>query len=127
MAKPFDDTNTGIIGVNDYKQKDTHPDQRGRANIGGLWYWVSGWDKSAGGRNFTSLSFTLMTQDEADKVIAKQAEKQRPQQGSQPQQQSGGQQQSQRQAQQQPQQPQQTTQNSGSNEPQMDFDDDIPF
>lgn len=125
MAKQFDDTNTGIIGVNDYKQKDTHPDQRGRANIGGIWYWVSGWDKTAGGRNFTSLAFTEMTQDEADKVIQKQAEKQRPQQGSQQRQQQAGSQQQSQQKQQQTQQ--QSTQSSGSNEPPMDFDDDIPF
>lgn len=121
MAKQYDDTNTGIIGVNDYKQKETHPDQRGRANVGGLWYWVSGWDKSANGRNFTSLAFTLMTQDEVDKMLEKQAAKQRPQQGAQQQQPQQSTQQTQ-----QTQQPQQSPQ-VGSNEPPMDFDDDIPF
>lgn len=116
-TKQFDDTNTGIIGKNDYKQKDTHPDQRGRVNIKGLWFWVSGWDKQAGGRSFTSLAFTEMTQSEVDTMMEKRAAKQAPQQQSQqqPQQQS------------RPAQQQQSAPATPSQEPPMDFDDDIPF
>ncbi|QQV88316.1 putative single-stranded DNA binding protein [Erwinia phage Fifi44] len=124
-TKTYDDTNTGIIGANDYKQKDTHPDQRGRCNVGGLWYWVSGWDKKSNNRTFTSLAFTLMTQDEVDKMMAKRAEKERPQQGAQqqqPQQQAPAQSQPQQQA-----PAQQTPPATQNNEPPMDFDDDIPF
>lgn len=116
--KQYDDTNTGIIGKNDYKQKETHPDQRGRVNVAGLWYWVSGWDKNAGGRSFTSLAFTEMTQDEVDKMMAKRAEKSAPQQRPQQQQQ---------QAPTQQQAPAQQTPPTQNNEPPMDFDDDIPF
>ncbi|WJN63723.1 ssDNA binding protein [Erwinia phage Aioli] len=123
-TKTYDDTNTGIIGANDYKQKDTHPDQRGRCNVGGLWYWVSGWDKRSNNRTFTSLAFTLMTQDEVDKMMAKRAEKERPQQGAQQQQQAQAPAQSQPQQQAPAQQTPPATQN---NEPPMDFDDDIPF
>lgn len=119
-TKTFDDTNTGIIGKNDYKQKDNHPDQRGRVNVAGIWYWVSGWDKNAGGRNFTSLAFTEMTQDEVDKMMAKRAEKQAPQQRPQ-------QQQQQAQPQQQAAPQTQTPPATQNNEPPMDFDDDIPF
>ncbi|QEM42984.1 single-stranded DNA-binding protein [Escherichia phage vB_EcoM_4HA13] len=113
-VKQYDDTNTGIIGKNDYKQKDTHPDQRGRVNIKGLWFWVSGWDKMANGRQFTSLAFTEMTQAEVDTMMEKRAAKSAPQQ---PQQQ------------QQAQAPAQQTPPAGhpSQEPPMDFDDDIPF
>lgn len=121
--KQYDDTNTGIIGKNDYKQKETHPDQRGRVNVAGLWYWISGWDKQAGGRSFTSLAFTEMTQDEVDKMMAKRAEKSAPQQRPQQQQQQQPQQQSQ-----QPPAQQQQTPPTQNNEPPMDnFDDDIPF
>lgn len=115
-VKQYDDTNTGIIGKNDYKQKDTHPDQRGRVNIKGLWFWVSGWDKMVNGRKFTSLAFTEMTQAEVDNMMAKRAAKQAPQQQSQ--------------QQQQPQQQapaQQPPAGHPSQEPLMDFDKDIPF
>ena len=121
MAQQYNDENTGIIGKNDYKEKDAHPDQKGRVNVGGLWYWLAGWEKTKNGRNFTSLAFTLMTQDEVDKMLQKRAEKERPQQGQAPQQQAGTQQQA-------PQQsaPQQAPQLQPNNPPQ-DFDDDIPF
>lgn len=122
MAQQYDDTNTGIIGSNDFKQKDSHPDQRGRINIGGLWYWLSGWDKHKNGRTFTSLAATLMTQDEVDKMMEKRAQKERPQQppaNQQPQQQPQT-------RQQQPQQQQQQSNQNPDNTP-NDFDDDIPF
>lgn len=112
--KQYDDTNTGIIGKNDYKEKDSHPDIRGRVNVDGLWYWVSGWEKNVNGREFTSLALTLMTQDQVDKMLAKRAEKQRPQQRAQGQQS-------------QPQQQQQTQQQYTGPEPTQDYDDDIPF
>ena len=116
-VKQYDDTNTGIIGKNDYKQKDTHPDQRGRVNIKGLWFWVSGWDKQANGRTFTSLAFTEMTQAEVDTMMEKRAAKQAPQQ---PQQQ-----QPQRQAPaQQPPARQEGEPNPDANQ---NFDEDIPF
>lgn len=122
MAKVYDDTNTGIIGVNDYKQKDTHPDQRGRCNVAGLWYWVSGWDKKAGNRSFTSLAFTLMTQSEVDTMLEKRAAKDKPQQS-----QGQGQQQAAPQQQQAAPQQQQQSAPPVYNEPPMDFDDDTPF
>ena len=128
MTKVYDDTNTGIIGANDYKQKDTHPDQRGRCNVNGLWYWVSGWDKKAGNRSFTSLAFTLMTQSEVDTMMEKRAAKQQPQQGQQGQQaQAQGQQQQQQAAPQQAAPQQQQSAPPVYNEPPMDFDGVIPF
>lgn len=122
----YDDNNTGIIGQNDYKQAGTkQPEQKGRAKIGGLWYWLSGWDKNASnGRAYTSLSFTLMTQDEADKQEEKQRAKRAPQQQPQGQQQQA--------APRQQSTPQQQTPPANhpaapGNEPPVDFDDDIPF
>ncbi|QIS79332.1 single strand DNA binding protein [Pantoea phage vB_PagM_SSEM1] len=121
-TKTYDDTNTGIIGKNDYKQKDTHPDQRGRCNVDGIWYWVSGWDKAANGRTFTSLAFTMMTQAEVDTMLEKRAAKQAPQQAAQQRQQP-----QQQQTQQQSAPQSQTPPPAQNNEPPMDFDDDIPF
>lgn len=115
----YDNTNSGIIGTNDYKTTDKHPDQKGRINVEGVWYWLSGWEKSAGGRNFMSLALTIMTQDEADKVEAKLAEKQAPQQAAQNRPAA--------QPQSRDAQPAQQAQAAGSNPPPADFDDDIPF
>lgn len=125
MSKEYDDTNTGIIGTNDYKQKDTHPDQRGRVNVNGLWYWVSGWDKvGSNGRKFTSLSFTLMTQGEVDTMMEKRKAKQAPQQGAQQQQQQTQQQAAPKS---EPQAQQSIPEGHPAGEPPMDFDDDILF
>jgi len=50
--------NSGSIFVNDKKEKDSHPDRSGKAMIGGVEYYVSGWLKeSAGGKKFLSLAF----------------------------------------------------------------------
>ena len=53
----FDKTNTGILGANKRKEKDTHPDINGSINIDGKDYWLSGWRKQGqDGSTFYSLS-----------------------------------------------------------------------
>lgn len=76
MSEQNQDLNRGIIGVNGYRQNDRQPDQSGRINIGGLWYWLSGWEQEKNGRKFTSLQATIMTQDQVDKMLANRAAKQ---------------------------------------------------
>ena len=50
--------NTGTLGVNNRKEKETHPDYSGSMRIDGRDYWISGWKKVAGnGSNFLSLAF----------------------------------------------------------------------
>jgi hypothetical protein len=62
--KQFDRTNTGTLGRNTRKEKDSHPDFTGQININGVDYWLSGWTKTAGpqaakpGSKFLSLSVT---------------------------------------------------------------------
>lgn len=118
-TKEYNDVNTGIIGKNSYKEKDNHPDIRGRINIDGIWYWLSGWEKTSNGQTFHSLAATIMTQEQVDKMLAKRAAKQAPQQAAQQRQQP---------QQQAPAQQQQQTPPAGhpASEP-ADFDDDIPF
>lgn len=80
QAKPqYDDTNTGMIMANNQRTKETHPNCRGRANIEGVWYWVSGWNKMSSNTNerFVSLAYTRMTDEE----VAKYVHKTMPQQG----------------------------------------------
>ena len=51
--------NSGSLFQNDKKEKDTHPDSKGSAIIGGVEYWVSAWRKTgSGGKKFLSLAFT---------------------------------------------------------------------
>lgn len=58
MAKEFDNTNRGVLFVNNRKEKDTHPDRTGSLNVGGVEYFLDGWLKTPkeGGTQFLSLS-----------------------------------------------------------------------
>ena len=49
--------NSGSISANKRKEKDTHPDIRGQATIGGVEYWVDGWMKENDRGKWYSLSF----------------------------------------------------------------------
>jgi hypothetical protein len=49
--------NAGSISKNQRKEKDTHPDIKGSATIGGVAYWVSGWQKSNDNGTYYSLAF----------------------------------------------------------------------
>lgn len=71
----FNDLNTGILGSNSFKKAENHPDVRGRINVEGIWYWVSGWNKKAGNTEFTSLALTIMTQEQVDEMMRKREEK----------------------------------------------------
>ena len=49
--------NSGLLGLNDRKEKDSHPDHKGSALIGGVEYWISGWNKENQYGPFISLAF----------------------------------------------------------------------
>ena len=49
--------NTGLLGINDRKQKENHPDYTGKINVEGKEFYLKGWKKVAkSGLNFMSLS-----------------------------------------------------------------------
>jgi hypothetical protein len=51
--------NRGALWKNDKREKDTHPQMRGQAEVNGVEYWVSAWTSSEGGKKpLVSLSFT---------------------------------------------------------------------
>lgn len=116
----YSDVNTGIIGSNGFKKDPKHPDVRGRINVDGIWYWVSGWNKQANGNEFTSLALTIMTQEQVDEMMRKREEKAKAK--AQPQ--AAAQQQRQQPAAQQQAPVQQQTQNPDVNQV---FDESIPF
>ena len=56
----YDNTNTGALFRNEYKQKPNQPDYTGNANINGDDYKIAAWKKtSKGGKQYLSLAYTL--------------------------------------------------------------------
>jgi hypothetical protein len=54
----YDNSNTGTLGKNKRKEKDTQPGYKGKCNVGGKDYWISAWvRKGSDGESFFSLSF----------------------------------------------------------------------
>ena len=54
----YDNTNRGILGRNDRKVEDNHPDFTGNLNVDGRDYWLNGWvkERKDGSGKFFSLS-----------------------------------------------------------------------
>lgn len=53
----YDNTNTGILGKNDRKETDKHPDITGSINVDGVEYFLDGWqrERKDGSGKFYSL------------------------------------------------------------------------
>lgn len=52
--------NSGILGKNDRRTKDTHPTHSGQCTIDGKQYWISAWVKDGRDNSrFFSLAFKL--------------------------------------------------------------------
>ena len=63
----YDKTNRGQIWKNERKEKDTHPDFKGDANIDGVEYWLSAWKRKPDANpKAPALSFTFKLKDERD-------------------------------------------------------------
>jgi hypothetical protein len=52
----FDNTNRGVLFINDRKQTEKHPDYKGSINVGGQEFWLSAWMKPGSKGDFISLS-----------------------------------------------------------------------
>ena len=51
--------NSGSLFRNDKKEKESHPDYKGSANIAGLEYWVSAWVNTKNGKSWMSFKYQL--------------------------------------------------------------------
>lgn len=67
----YDNTNSGVLFKNKRKEKDSHPDITGSANVDGKEYWVSVWVKEKNGERFQSMSFRPKDEKAAPKPAAK--------------------------------------------------------
>jgi hypothetical protein len=72
----YDNNLRGVLFKNERKEKDTHPDYKGSAEIGGVEYWLSAWIKAGKNGKFMSLSFSA--KEEAPKDTRTLAERKRP-------------------------------------------------
>jgi hypothetical protein len=61
--------NSGSLFKNDRKGKDSHPDYKGTAMIGGQVYWISGWIKD--GQKGKFFSFAFKAKDEQGAPVAR--------------------------------------------------------
>ena len=52
----YDNTNRWTLNKNDRKEKETHPDYKGKLNIDGVDYWLDGWIKDGANGKFISGS-----------------------------------------------------------------------
>ena len=75
MSKQYDNTNTGVLFINDRKEKDTQPTRKGSINVEGKEYWLSGWDKQTSRGDTISLS--IQAKDGTQQVAAKAQEAKR--------------------------------------------------
>ena len=66
----YDNTNKGILGRNDRKTLDTHPDHNGSINIDGKDYWLSGWIKERKDGSGKFFSLTAKPKDGASATAA---------------------------------------------------------
>jgi len=60
----FNKIGTFVLGKNDYKDKDSKPDQTGKATINGKEYKIAGWvNESPQGRKYISGEITEEVED----------------------------------------------------------------
>lgn len=84
----YDNTNTGMLRKNTSKQKDNHPDYRGKINVDGVEYWLSGWIKvgkegsKLAGEKYFSLSLQPLEDSQprrsSDRAPARRSDDRRP-------------------------------------------------
>ena len=53
----YDNNMSGVLFLNDRKETEKHPDRKGFAEIDGVEYWVSGWNKETKRGDTISLKF----------------------------------------------------------------------
>jgi hypothetical protein len=59
MSQQYDNTNTGVLFINDKQGNDKRPDRKGSINIDGVDYWLSGWLKEGAKGPFLSLKVEI--------------------------------------------------------------------
>jgi len=58
----YDNINRWTLNKNDRKEKETHPDYKGKLNVNGVDYWIDGWIKEGANGKFISGSLKPVEQ-----------------------------------------------------------------
>lgn len=61
--------NSGSMSKNKRKEKDNHPDLKGKATIAGVEYWISGWKKDGDDGPWLSLAFEPKDKDKPARPV----------------------------------------------------------
>jgi len=71
----YDNNLSGILSKNERKEKDTHPDIRGKCEIDGVQYRIDGWrkERTDGTGSFYSLKFKAKDAAPAPAPVKRQA------------------------------------------------------
>lgn len=69
----YDNTNSGILGRNERKVEDKHPDFKGSINIEGREYWLDGWIKERKDGSGRFFSLRAKAKDGAGAGVSKPA------------------------------------------------------
>ena len=81
----YDNTNRGAIWPNDRKEKETHPDYKGSANIGGVEYWVAAWKRRPDASdNYPILKFAFEQKEQRQANTSGEQRRSKPQKTVQP-------------------------------------------
>ena len=62
----YDNTNRWTLNRNERKEKDTHPDYKGKINVEGVEYYLDGWIKESANGKFISGSIKLIEARQPD-------------------------------------------------------------
>ena len=73
-AKKFETRDgSGSLFKNDRKEKDSHPDYKGRIKVDGTEYWLSAWKKTAATSGATYLSLAIQPMEYQESAPTKGA------------------------------------------------------
>jgi hypothetical protein len=73
----YDNTNTGVLFLNNKGDNPKRPDRKGSINIEGVDYWLSGWVREKDGKPYMSLKAERKEQQAAPRNPVSSREPQR--------------------------------------------------
>lgn len=74
----YDNTNRGVLFINDRKERDTQPDRTGSINVDGVEFFLDGWIKDGAKGKFLSLSIKRKDKQPTAAPAQRQAPARRP-------------------------------------------------
>lgn len=67
MSQQYDNNLTGVLFVNDKQGNEKRPDWKGSAEIDGVQFWVSGWNRQSAKGELISLKLEKKEQQQSSR------------------------------------------------------------